>query len=253
MAKASCVIQGTSGATVDVRSWGAIKSTTDTSKHVFLYEQAVYMSTHGTPFAVVLWVRSGAYATQALRPLQLKTPLDVLLRHARASLRPLWARPAVPASGWAVALAAYIERLCVTMPSVRAYMLTMLDRVAYRPGTLGVTHGDATLDNVMRNDYEELTWFDPIPYRADIPPLIGVDLGKLLQSACGYEQVKYGQTSNWSTPTHAAQDVVLTGMSEDDVFSARFFHRLAYLRGLRYFTGPVLQHAYNMIEELTEC
>lgn len=253
MAKASSVIRGTSGATVDVRTWGAIKSTTDPSKHDFLYRQACYMATHGAPFADVLWTRTGAYATQALRPLQCKTPLEVLLRHARASLRPLWARPAVPASGWAVALAAYIERLCVSMPSVRAYMLTMLDRVAHRPGTIGTTHGDATLDNAMRNDYEELTWIDPIPYREDIPPLVGVDLGKLLQSACGYEQVKYGQTSNWSTPIYAAQEAVLSGMSEDDVFSARFFHRLAYLRGLRYFTGPVLQHAYSMLEELTEC
>jgi hypothetical protein len=251
MAKTSSLIRGTSGATVRLRNAYVEKSSDSLVGQLFLSNQAAYMERHGKPFVEVTWKGDGAYSMPRLRPLQYRAPLAVLLHHARDSLRPLWARPAVPAADWAVALGHYINTLCAThaLPHLKPALLAMLDRVAHRPGTMGSTHGDATLENAMRNEYEELVWIDPIPYRADIPPLIGVDLGKLLQSAYGYERVKYGADSEWCAPDERDPEVVLRGMSEDDVFSARFFHMLAYLRGLQYFTGPVLEHAYDMLEE----
>jgi hypothetical protein len=250
MATMPSLIHGTSGALIRIRKTYVVKEAKTEKCKQLLFDQAHYMQRHGAPFARVDTIGERSYVMQRLRPLQHGTPLAGLLSHARDSLRPLWARPAVPASNWAVRLGQYIDALCREngLDYLKPDLLSMLERVAYRPGTVGSTHGDATLDNALRNAYDELVWIDPIPYRENIPPLVGVDLGKLLQSAYGYERVKYGPTSYWCEPYGVEEWPVLQGMSEDDVFSARFFHRLAYLRGLRYFApGPVLEHAYAVL------
>lgn len=49
-------------------------------------------------------------------------------------------------------------------------------------------HGDATLANAMIRPWSgELLVCDPLPWGGKIPPLIEVDLGKMLQSAIGWE------------------------------------------------------------------
>lgn len=52
-----------------------------------------------------------------------------------------------------------------------------------------LTHGDPTLANVMIDDMNRVRLIDPIPARLDVPPLRELDLGKLLQSAAGWEHV----------------------------------------------------------------
>lgn len=55
-----------------------------------------------------------------------------------------------------------------------------------------LTHGDPTFDNVMvREDTGELVLIDPLPATAAVPDLRAVDIGKILQSALGYERVRY--------------------------------------------------------------
>lgn len=51
------------------------------------------------------------------------------------------------------------------------------------------THGDPTWANVMKNDSGEYRLIDPLPHRSEKPKLREVDLGKLLQSAIGWEEV----------------------------------------------------------------
>lgn len=52
-------------------------------------------------------------------------------------------------------------------------------------------HGDPTFENVMRRD-NDLVLIDPIPGRYYAPDIMAVDLGKILQSCCGYEAMLAG-------------------------------------------------------------
>lgn len=54
-----------------------------------------------------------------------------------------------------------------------------------------LTHGDPTLCNVGTRD-GELVLADPVPPRFYTPEVAGVDRGKILQSAAGWEVVAYG-------------------------------------------------------------
>ena len=51
-------------------------------------------------------------------------------------------------------------------------------------------HGDPTLANAMRRSSGELCLIDPEPCRPGVPPLVEVDVGKMLQSVAGWEGVK---------------------------------------------------------------
>lgn len=66
-----------------------------------------------------------------------------------------------------------------------AYLSTRTDFMSAR------VHGDPTFENVMRRG-DDLVLIDPIPGRSYAPDILGVDLGKILQSCCGYEAVLAG-------------------------------------------------------------
>jgi hypothetical protein len=54
------------------------------------------------------------------------------------------------------------------------------------------THGDPIIDNVMSRD-GDLVLIDPIPATQAIPDYLAVDVGRLLQSAVGYERARYNE------------------------------------------------------------
>lgn len=56
-----------------------------------------------------------------------------------------------------------------------------------------LTHGDPTIENVMLRGQEQLVLIDPIPATPAVPDLLVVDVGKMLQSAVGWESVRYGK------------------------------------------------------------
>lgn len=60
-----------------------------------------------------------------------------------------------------------------------------------RPEQLTWTHGDIILDNVMRNDEGFVVFIDAIPPCPALPSLPVVDFGRFIQSAAGYEQIRY--------------------------------------------------------------
>lgn len=54
-------------------------------------------------------------------------------------------------------------------------------------------HGDCTLANVMLNEVGDIRLIDPLRPEGKMPPLREVDMGKLLQSAIGWEDLlRYG-------------------------------------------------------------
>jgi hypothetical protein len=59
-------------------------------------------------------------------------------------------------------------------------------------GAAALTHGDATAENVMRRRGYGSVLIDPIPATITVPDAPCVDVGKMLQSANGWEAAKYG-------------------------------------------------------------
>jgi len=84
------------------------------------------------------------------------------------------------------------------------------------------THGDPTWANVMRNDLGEYRLIDPLPPRNEKPKLREVDLGKLLQSAIGWEEVLMKQGHRFQV-THANMNKVLRGEDDATCEKAKFW------------------------------
>lgn len=59
------------------------------------------------------------------------------------------------------------------------------------PGHSGLTHGDPTYENLLMRG-EAVVLADPIPATPAVPDLVEVDMGKLLQSALGWESIVRG-------------------------------------------------------------
>lgn len=166
------------------------------------------------------------------------------------------------------ALDSYVIDLCRLFgaPTVGMKLLELRRQIAWpsHPTALTWTHGDLILDNVMRDAEGKLILIDAIPPCPALPSLAIVDFGRLIQSAAGYEQMRY----NGTTPKDDVwQDRVATvvhwvgrlgnhwhtGYNTDAVHGALFYSVIHMLRGAR--TDPVnrslmVDQARNLLEEL---
>jgi len=69
-----------------------------------------------------------------------------------------------------------------------------------RAGHLCMTHGDCTVSNAMRRG-TRLVIGDPISPRPHVARFAETDMGRLLQSAAGWESVAYGESPvEWDMP-----------------------------------------------------
>lgn len=78
---------------------------------------------------------------------------------------------------------------------IREDLDILFDKIDWDSLRRCLTHGDPTFDNVMFRDSEnggDLVIADPIPATTAVPDLMSVDLGKILQSALGWEEIRYG-------------------------------------------------------------
>lgn len=74
---------------------------------------------------------------------------------------------------------------------------------------LCVTHGDCTVSNAMRRDDGVLVVADPVRPRPHVPRCREVDMGRLMQSALGWECVAYGdEPVEWDQPEFWSDDEV---------------------------------------------
>lgn len=77
-------------------------------------------------------------------------------------------------------------------------------RVGSRHLHASLTHGDPTFDNMMlrrKHFSSHAVIIDPLPpyQNGEMPQVSAVDVGKIMQSLIGYEEVKYG-VSPWTSP-----------------------------------------------------
>lgn len=92
-------------------------------------------------------------------------------------------------------------------------------------------HGDPTLANVLWRD-GAMVLCDPIPPRPYIPSLRAVDVGKLLQSAIGWET--HLEPDRWPAPPMTAVDTVLQWESPEEGTRAAFWAAVHCARILPY-------------------
>lgn len=120
-------------------------------------------------------------------------------------------------------------------------------------------HGDPTAGNSMlrfnledENDLGTAVLTDPLPLsdaRGTIPPLAAVDVGKVLQSLTGYEDIKAGREPEvrWN----AIKRVELWLGDEEEWFAAKYFLLLHWLRLLPYQPQAERVACQKNLEQLT--
>lgn len=99
-----------------------------------------------------------------------------------------------------------------------------------------LTHGDPTLDNVMRRmGYFVIT--DPIPATPAVPDLWAVDLGKILQSLTGFEKVRYGASAH--NPVEVQPQHLLNTLDWSDRIRTVYWCVVHYLRAMPYVSDTI--------------
>lgn len=96
----------------------------------------------------------------------------------------------------------------------------------------GCIHGDPTLSNAMIRQPGHVIIIDPIKPMGKIPAFREVDLGKMLQSAIGWETVTMG----WAINGLGAEEVILECENKDTIRKAWFWCAMHLLRILNH--GP---------------
>lgn len=232
------VIRGTSGAVVSLMSGIAAKTASEGPPRDRLKLQSEFMRRVGTDvFPRVHSSTPGGYMMERLEPLEwtperrvggvFQEATDLLNAYVwgRTRIRPLSAVLRRPHAEYVKSLA---ERW---VPSVAEWFEQSLEAIAYLAVTVtDDIHGDPTCDNMLQREDGSLALIDPIPADDRIPALKAADLGKMLQSAGGYERVKYGDYP-LDPDTH---DRVLDGVSPADAVAARYFHAVHLLRLIPY-------------------
>jgi len=106
-----------------------------------------------------------------------------------------------------------------------------------------LTHGDPTAENVMLRG-EKYVVIDPLPSTEAVPDDLAVDVGKLLQSAHGWEDIKGDQRASWSLEAVAAHFT-------PEVFEVgELWCIVHFMRTLPYVTKEVQPRVVGIIEEL---
>jgi hypothetical protein len=224
-----------SGAIIESDGMVVCKYASDPKLWDRLNEQATYMADCGHPFVEVLGIAHGRYWLKQYNQLSI-SDLASQLRRAKKSLEPLWdpENPRYVDSNWQNVHALRVRELC-RMNGIESLSIPLLKKfdeikdISHRLTVCSATHGDATLSNVVIDNNEKMHWIDPIPPSLWLPAFKAVDLGKLLQSAHGWEHFINGRP-----PPPLCEDAVLENESAADVIAAQYFHALCYLRILRY-------------------
>jgi len=109
-------------------------------------------------------------------------------------LKLLWQQPVSQLDhiGWRGRLHAHLRKIQQRFPQYVPKGIELLAQ--HLPDTARHVHihGDPTLANLIHNEHDEWFWIDPL-HRDFIPGDPHVDLGKMMQSCMGYEDVLVGR------------------------------------------------------------
>lgn len=251
---------GLSGALIEhLQDGTTVKYTEDPERWDFLNSQATYMAECGYPFVEVRGIAHGRYWMRTYKKPDLVSFSPQLLIEAKESLIRLWDTDNprfIDRSNWKTAHRNRLRELFdinEIEDSMRRNIQTRFEEIAdtsHRLTVCTATHGDATLDNVLIDPIcGDIRWIDPIPPSLWLPAFKALDLGKMLQSARGWEYFLNHQRELVSPSIPDA--IVLHGESIEDKKAAQYFLGLCYLRILRYArdkSQPVWDYAMKGLE-----
>lgn len=112
--------------------------------------------------------------------------------------------------------------------------------------TACLTHGDPTLENVMQRPGDCQVLIDPIPARAAVPDLLSVDLGKILQSCAGYDDIVRKQ------PVRDFDDSFLDCFPIDRT-AARYWAVVHYARAMPYLPEELRPEMLEVVRARLLC
>lgn len=246
--------RGSSGATITFDTDFVTKRDPDNPRVV---EQGQWLLDNSSPAVPRVYT---VYAT-AYKMERLVDPPVTLLNHAAvldAMVERLathvWSQPAVAPINHDM-LFNKVEHLVNTYgyEYIWQRLYIMRSRVNWHRLTKCLTHGDPTFDNVMIREFTgELVLADPIPATLIIPDLLGVDVGKILQSALGWEEARYEDPhQRFNVNPVSVYDVVQRHMSkfagEDEWIASIFWCVVHLLRTLPYVDDSVRPRVKELV------
>lgn len=207
-----------------------------------LNEQAEWLMRYPSPGIVrVLGEWEGGYAMERLTTPPTIPTVDDVLRLLKENV---WNRPPEVAPDWNAVEDYAIEKAKLYWHEVVTSLTERIKSCAARSLTRVRIHGDPTFENVMMRG-REYVLIDPLPAVPHAPDLLAVDLGKLLQSSCGYEDVILGVD-----PQLTFTDWI-DEFNEDERFAAITFGLIHVVRLLRYLPSDEMRH--RMTETVGDC
>lgn len=248
------VICGVSGATVIVRPNDVIKYANKPDVLARVIAQGHWLNERHDVIGMpdVLTVTDVGYTMRKLQQIEFDDPArgnatDAMLTTYNILDDGLWLRPAPMCSNDFSGLYDYVAKLVAKwLPHNGAILLKFITDGHLEDCTWCDTHGDPTLDNLMVDHDHLIHIIDPLPSSDKIPPLRAVDLGKMLQSAFGYELVKF-QSLRHVIDAGVLLREMKSRETDADMYAAMFFCAVHYLRLLPYQTNEVNRETYRKI------
>lgn len=138
------------------------------------------------------------------------------------------------------------ERCDIGRDTVSLLNDTMYD-IAWHQLRAVLTHGDPTVDNLMYRGQTPVL-IDPIPATTAVPDLECVDIGKVGQSAMGYEAARYGTGA-----PEVFEDFFITFMSgiSNEHLARRYWTAIHLLRALPYMPEERKKNVRELFYEAT--
>lgn len=221
--------RGRSGATFSIGDWSVVKR-----GNRRVGEQGRWLRSNFAPsLPGVMHLSDTAYSMEKLTsfPIHLIDTRVTLDQIASMLQRDLWRRPAHVKFD-AAAHAARLAPLPMT-PFIASKLAVMYRNIEWDCLATGLTHGDPILDNVMiRPDTGELVLTDPIPATPALPDLLVVDMGRLFQSAAGYERITYGLGGPSNATLRSLR--FTDALSPNELHAAHYFGIVHCLRAMVY-------------------
>jgi hypothetical protein len=208
----------------------------------------------GEPLPIVIRIYPQGYEMEKLDELKLNSNDEAtnLITTAYDVLRStVWCVPAVTADNWRVEHRLYVQKRAELWAPHEAQRLDKwFNEIKDLPLTAHEVHGDPTLDNYMTKTTASgfsLKIIDPIPAYKGMPSLRAVDIGKLLQSAVGYEAIKYG---SWWPSVDKVSDYIAERESEFDFHAGQYFCAVHFLRLIPYQPEHMQYRYLEVLHEL---
>jgi len=231
------MMRGSSGAQVGLFGDTAIKNgdarVGEQGKWLFHHSRATCL-----PYVSAYW--ENGYVMERLTPLD-PALLDVtatITQMARLLKRDIWSEDAEVELDMNELVAHILPILHKYDPDLYGLgQSILLDIINATRMTACLTHGDPTIDNVMvRHVDGGMVIIDPLPARSYAPDLLAVDLGKLLQSAAGYEGDRYGYTPLPDELAPVLHELSELDIDDYDLMGGIRFAFVHIVRALPYLT-----------------